>query len=220
MKPVILHIRRTHGWQDYSVQVPEGAYLLDALEAAGGQDPTLLYRHSCHHASCGSCGVRVNGREMLACITPLNEVTDSRGRVNLEPLRNFPLMGDLVVDYGIFMHRLDEVDMPPVRAQERQALAAGSQHLVRFENCIECGLCISACPIAGSDAGYAGPAILAAAGRILEEPRGKDGASTLACIDHEHGAWRCHAIFECSEVCPADVDPARLIFLLRNRMLG
>lgn len=206
-----IQIRRTDGWQDYRVTVPASAYVLDALEEAGRQDPSLLFRHSCHHASCGSCGLRINGRERLACITPLREVARPGRPVRLEPLRNFPLVGDLLVDFGQFMAGLERIDLSLVREA-----GAGYQ---RFENCIECGLCLSACPIAGSDPLYAGPAALAAAWRAVEEPRGDPGGA-LQLAAGEHGAWRCHAAFECTEVCPANVDPANAVMSLRRHLMS
>jgi len=212
-----LRIRRTQGWADFTVTVPDDAYVLDALEAAERHDPTLLFRHACHHASCGSCGLRVNGRERLGCVTRVAEVA-SRGRVlKLEPLRNLPLLGDLLVDYQPLFSRIDVVDLPPVRVAELQATAESRP--MRFENCIECGLCLSACPVAGSDSLYWGPAALAAAARVVAEPRGRDAAAVLKFVDDEHGLWRCHGVFECTEVCPADVDPAGLIMGLRQRLL-
>ncbi len=239
MTPVTvkLHIRRNTHWQDFTVQVAQKAYVLDALEAASAQDSTLLYRHACHHASCGSCGLRVNGRERLACITPVAEVMNSKGMIRLEPLRNFPLIGDLLVDFQPFMRHLDRVDLPlrrcseplleqgedgsfkriyPPASQNVPALPAGFN---RLENCIECGLCVSACPIAGSDEQYLGPACLAAAGRLLTEPRQRTLTEILQWADGEHGLWRCHAAFECSEVCPASVDPAHEILNLRGHLL-
>ncbi len=70
-----VRIRRKPGWQDFHVTLPASAYVLDVLEEIEKQDPSVLFRHACHHASCGSCGLRVNGRERLACVTPLAEVT-------------------------------------------------------------------------------------------------------------------------------------------------
>ncbi|MGZ6317235.1 MAG: succinate dehydrogenase/fumarate reductase iron-sulfur subunit [Anaerolineales bacterium] len=233
-----LQIRRTSHWQDYEVHVPPDAYVLDAIEAAGAQDSSLLYRHSCHHASCGSCGLRINGREYLPCITPLTRFKLTNRKLRLEPLRNFPIIGDLLVDPEPFMRKLDSVNMPPIRSCER---AAGTQAEVngierlrdhhpadssqrqygfnRLENCIECGLCMSACPIVGSDAQYAGPAVLAAAGRVVSEPRGKVLGEVLSMVDNEHGVWRCHGAFECTQVCPAGVDPAETIMALRSYLL-
>jgi len=199
------------------VAVPDDAYLLDALEAAEKQDPTLLFRHACHHASCGSCGLRVNGRERLACITRVGEVAGRRRAVKLEPLRNLPLLGDLLVDHQPLFNRIEVLNLPPLRAEES---GPGSETPpLRFENCIECGLCVSACPVAGSDPQYWGPAALAAAARLVAEPRGRDAAMTLKLVDEEHGLWRCHGAFECTEVCPANVDPAGAIMGLRQRLL-
>jgi succinate dehydrogenase iron-sulfur subunit len=215
---VKVRIRRRHGWQDYRVTLPASAYVLDALEEIEKQDPSLLFRHACHHASCGSCGLRVNGRERLACVTPLAEVARPGRTLRLEPLRNFPVIGDLLVDFGSFMAGLDSVNMPLIR--QAQLHPADGQAYTRFENCIECGLCVSACPIAGSDPQYAGPAALAAAWRSLEEPRQTGSADVIALVDGDRGVWRCHAAFECTEVCPSNVNPAGAIMSLRRLLLS
>ena len=229
---VRLQIKRTTHWQDYRVELSPEAYVLDALEAASAQDPSLLFRHACHHASCGSCGLRINGREHLPCITPLAKFGSSDLKLRLEPLRNFPLIGDLLVDFQPFMQQMDLIDLPLVRDGQTESagpeliqlspdqvppdLPSGSNCL---ENCIECGLCASACPVVGSDDRYSGPAFLAAAGRIAAEPRRRSLKDALQLVDHDHGLWRCHATFECSEVCPAGVDPAREIMSLRSLLL-
>ena len=87
---------------------------------------------------------------------------------------------------------------------------------VRFENCIECGLCLSACPVAATSTHYVGPAALAAAERVLEEPRGADRDDVLAWASRPEGVWRCHVGFECTNACPADALPAEHIMALRH----
>jgi succinate dehydrogenase / fumarate reductase, iron-sulfur subunit len=233
-RPVRLRIMRTSGWQEYQVHVPADAYVMDALEAAGAQDASLLFRHACHHASCGSCGIRINGREALPCITPIRQFQKTDRALQLEPLRNFPILGDLLVDLGPLMSKLDSIDLPLRRHAEplgkRKGLERIEEHepadvfrlptaFNRMENCIECGLCVSACPVAGGNPQYAGPAMLAAAGRIVSEPRGRAMEEVISKVDQEHGLWRCHGVFECSEVCPAGVDPAREIMSLRAQLL-
>jgi len=202
-------------YDEFRVPIGPRTTVLDALLGVRRlQDPTLTLRHSCLHASCGTCGMRVNGREVLACVTRLDGLGD---RVVVEPLAGAPVVGDLVVDMEGFYRRLGPSGRPLVRASEQAAPELPD--LERFEDCIECGLCLSACPVAATDPRYLGPAALAAAGRLLEEPRGADPAAVLGWVDDAHGAWRCHVAFECSEVCPAGVEPAGAIMGLRRRLL-
>ena len=206
-------------------RVPAGprTTVLDALLVIRRrQDPSLTVRHSCRHGSCGSCGMRVNGREVLACLTRLDGLGDP---VVVEPLAGTVVAGDLVVDMEHAYRRLEPVGRPLVRTSERAGDTDGKagpgpvlEELERFEDCIECGLCLSACPVAG-DPRFLGPAALAAAERVLEEPRGTNPKAVLGLVDDAHGAWRCHTAFECSAVCPAGVDPGAAIMRLRGRLL-
>jgi len=221
---VNLLIRRGSGSQLYTVGVPEGASVLDALEAAGRQDATLVFRHSCHHAACGSCGMIVNGHERLACATPVREAAGEREPVRLEPLRNLPLVADLAVDPSGFLARMEAVGRPLSRRDESgtaiSPLVPGApESFNRFENCIECGLCVSACPIASISRTYLGPAVLAAAGRLLEEPRGRVRAAVLDAVNGPDGVWRCRDVYLCTEVCPADVNPGAAIAGLRRAII-
>jgi succinate dehydrogenase / fumarate reductase, iron-sulfur subunit len=219
---------RDRGYDAFRVPVGPRTTVLDALLAVRRtQDPSLTLRHSCLHGSCGTCGMRVNGREVLACVTRLDGLGDP---VVVEPVAGAPVVGDLVVDMTDFYRRLEPAGRPLVRASEgsgrkdvptaTSASGAGPvpADLERFEDCLECGLCLSACPIAG-DPRFLGPAALSAAERVLEEPRGADPRAVRGWVDDAHGAWRCHAAFECSAVCPVGVDPGRAIMRLRGRLL-
>jgi succinate dehydrogenase / fumarate reductase iron-sulfur subunit len=209
-------------YDEFGVPVGPGTTVLDALLAVRrAQDPSLSVRHSCLHGSCGSCGVRVNGREVLACLTRLDGLGDP---VVVEPLAGLPVMGDLVVDMEGLYRRLEPAGRPLVRASDHagdtdQRAGPVLEELERFEDCLECGLCLSACPVAG-DPRFLGPAALAAAERVLADPRGADPKAILGWVDDAHGAWRCHGAFECSAVCPAGVDPGGAIMRLRRRLLA
>jgi succinate dehydrogenase / fumarate reductase iron-sulfur subunit len=215
---VHLRIRRSDGWADFHVEVRRGAYVLEALEAAWRSDHTLLFRHSCHHGSCGTCGMRINGREALACLTPVADVARGGRPVRLEPLRNLALLGDLLVDMRAVAAGIERTGLPSIRRCDRQdGHRIAAPPLMQYDDCIECGLCVSACPIAGSDDRFVGPAVLAAGGRLAGE---LPAAATMAAMQEaggEHGVWRCHGAFECSDVCPAEVDPARMILGLRRK---
>jgi succinate dehydrogenase / fumarate reductase iron-sulfur subunit len=119
-------------------------------------------------------------------------------------LRNFPIVADLVVDMSSLADKLEGVH------------AYGTQEVKssqRFVNCIECGLCISACPIAATHRDYLGPAVLAAAQANIGL------AEVRSQVESANGVWRCHSAFECTEVCPAGVEPATAIMNLRKELL-
>ncbi len=44
--------------------------------------------------------------------------------------------------------------------------------------------------------------------------------SLLEVVDTEDGVWRCHSAYECTAVCPANVDPAWRIMNLRRQVTG
>src|SRR5262249_17595836 len=104
--------------QEYEVPCRKDWVVLDGLNYVKDQlDGTLSYRWSCRMGICGSCGMMVNGEPKLTCATFL---TDSApGPVRVEPLRNFPLIRDLVVEVGDFMHKLASVKPWIVRDQEK-----------------------------------------------------------------------------------------------------
>jgi succinate dehydrogenase / fumarate reductase, iron-sulfur subunit len=203
-------------FDEFDVPSAEARTVLEGLRwIEVHRDPSLAIRHSCFHASCGTCGVRVNGREGLACVTPVD--TDA---VTVEPMANIPVLADVVADMGPFVDRFPP-QHPLLRDSEAlpgAEVPEGVDAYERFEDCIECGLCLSACPIAATDDRYVGPAALAWAQRVLEEPRGADVEAVLAWADDEHGAWQCHAAFECTEACPSDVFPAQRIMKLRREL--
>jgi len=112
-RAITLHIRRFSPgaepyWQAYAVPVTPKMSVLDALfDVLEQQDPTLSFRYSCRAQMCGSCAMRVNGRETLACGRRLEELEDA---VTVEPLRNLPVMKDLVVDMAPFFAGYGAVD--------------------------------------------------------------------------------------------------------------
>lgn len=220
-------------YASHRVSVPDDANVIDVIEAVWRQDQTLMFRHACHHASCGTCAVRVNGYEKLPCIVPVREVWSGQGEMLIEPLRNFPVVGDLVVDVGGFFGKQAASGMVITRAAEATVAGQAYERALivnadrqweeraynRFENCIECGICISACPTMAATDKFFGPAGLAAVQRAVAgaaEPARK--SLLLALADGEHGVWRCHSAFECTEACPQAVDPAGAIMTLRREL--
>ncbi len=206
-------------YDSFDVPVGEGTTVLEALRwVEVHRDRSLGLRHSCFHASCGTCGMRVNGREGLACVSPVADA--GRGTITVEPIANLPVLNDLVVEMEPFVGRFPS-EHRTLRTSEFLADAEtpdGVAAYERFEDCIECGLCLSACPVAATDDTYVGPAALAYAQRMLEEARGAERRELLDWADKDNAAWRCHAAFECTEACPSNVRPAQRIMALRKEL--
>jgi len=205
-------------YQTFKTLCDDNTTVLVALQdIRRDQDGSLVLRHSCHHASCGTCGMRVNGKEELGCVVKVLDLGTST--VTVEPMRNMPIISDLVVNMEPFYDRYNAVGMPYVRQSEyldEADLAEGLEAYQRYENCIECNLCVSGCPIMGSDKLYLGRATLAAARRVIEEPRGVPTKPLLDWVDSENGCWRCHVAYECNTACPSEVYPGDQIMALRR----
>ncbi len=211
-------------YSEYKMEVDPDEYVLDAVERVWAfMDRSLCFRHACHHSTCGACGMRVNGVEKLTCITYIRDVTQDGATLKVEPLRNFPVISDLAVDMGSLYCRMDSVGARPVLPVTEAEIENPSNKwnpedakYIRLSDCIECGLCISACPSAATSSGYLGPAVLAGA-----QANGlKHDPALLELVDSEDGVWRCHSAFECTAVCPSFVDPARRIMNLRTQIVS
>lgn len=204
--------------QTFQVLMEPESTVLDVLEEIQvHQDPTLAYRHSCHHASCGTCGVKVNGRERLCCLSRMDEVarpTTGGYTLRLEPLDNLEVLSDLVVNPTPLYTTMEKAGAPYHRYEE----AAGGP-VEAFPDCIECSICLSACPVVATSTRYPGPAPLAGSlAALLQAGDGAAAAEALAFADSEHGVWRCHMAFECTEACPMGVRPAEAIMQLRHTL--
>jgi succinate dehydrogenase/fumarate reductase iron-sulfur protein len=209
----------------FMLEIDPDEYVLDGIERIwASHDRSLTFRHACHHSTCGACGMRVNSVEKLTCITRIRDVTHDGGTIKVEPLRNFPIVSDLVVDMSPFyraMERIGFAQVVPVGAAPASgakgiAPAQGGENgELRLVDCIECGLCLSACPVAATAPNYVGPAVLAAL-----QHAGLEGEPALGELaDSQDGVWRCHNAFACTAVCPSFVEPAWRIMDARKRVV-
>ena len=214
-----------------SIEVPVQRWttVLDALlHAKSYKDPSIGIRYSCRMASCGSCGMKINGIPRLACYTKVSELEGST--ITVEPLANFPHMRDLVTDFSQFFAHHREMQ-PYVQNEEadikdKTKLSEFMQNsedldkFLQFSYCIKCGLCYSACPTVATDTKFPGPQALSQAYRYFIDNRDNGGKERMNIVDDKHGIWRCHFAGSCSSVCPKGVDPALGIQLLRGHLLG
>ena len=224
------HSGHNTGFSEFDVSCEKWTTVLDAiLDVKKYLDHSIAVRYSCRQATCGSCGMLINGRPRLACFTKIDELDSST--ITVEPMNNFPIIRDLAVKFDRlfeshskikpYLDRADtELDNSTDNGKEYLQSPEELEKYIQFANCIKCGLCNSACPTMATDSSFVGPQALAQAYRYVADSRDQGKKSRLKIIDESHGIWRCHFAGSCSQVCPKGVDPAMGIQMLRGYMLG
>ena len=222
MKTLSVTIQRYNPEQDriprhetFQVPYDDQTSLLDALGYIKDNLAfDLAWRWSCRMAICGSCGMMVNKVPKLACKTFLR---DYPAGVRVEPLANFPVERDLIVDMTHFIESLEAIKpwiigngRSPEQGPHQQTPAQMAKYH-QFSGCINCGLCYAACPQFGLNPEFIGPAAITLAHRYNLDSRDHGKAQRMPQLNGENGVWRCTFVGYCSQVCPKHVDPAAAI---------
>ena len=211
---------------DVELALPEGRDLmvLDVLELLKAEDASIAYRRSCREGVCGSDGINMNGKNGLACTTPVSEAAP-RGKLTLRPLPGLPVIRDLVVDMSQFYRQYEKVtpwlvnDTPPP-AQERLQSEEDRAKLDGLYECILCACCSTACPsFWWNPDKFVGPAGLLQAYRFLADSRDTATAERLAALEDPFSVFRCRGIMNCVNVCPKGLNPTRAIGKIRTMLL-
>ena len=213
--------------ESYRLDVGRGTTVLDALlRIRQEQDGSLALRHSCRSAICGSCAMDINGSEKLACRTSVRKEWERHGAVAVAPLRNLPVIKDLVVDMSSFWEKIRDITpwlsaSPQRRASDSRALRSGYSRFQNVDACIMCGACVAACTVHEVSKNFLGPAALAKADRFMADGREPAAArhGRLMVLEQPDGIWDCTRCNFCVEVCPKDVRPMEAIIRLRRAAL-
>lgn len=206
-------------WDQFRVKMESMERVLDGLiKIKENIDGTLTFRKSCAHGVCGSCAMKINGKNRLACQTLVKDLPEV---IEIEPLPSFPVIKDLVVDMTAFFKKNDKVlpylinnEPPPER--ERIQSPDDQHKILESITCIMCGSCTSSCPVFWANKDYLGPSALLKAYRFLFDSRDRATDERLQAITGEDGLWRCHSIFNCVEVCPKEIDITKHILKLKR----
>jgi fumarate reductase iron-sulfur subunit len=210
--------------QEYEIPVQADWKVLDAINFIKDEvDPTISHRWSCRMAVCGSCGMMVDGEPKLTCKTALSDYGD---RVSIEPLANFPIVRDLVVELEGFMEKFQRVKPWIIEAKEEAGRKRGPakspqgtylqspqelDEFKQFSMCINCMLCYAACPVVANEPDFLGPAAIALGHRYNLDSRDQGRAERNEVFRGEGSVFSCSYANECSEVCPKSVDPAAAV---------
>jgi len=202
-------------YEKYELDADPTDRVLDLLERIKGYyDGTLSFRRSCAHGICGSCAMRINGSNRMACKTLVHDFKSKK--ITIEPILGLPVIKDLIVDMEPFFKNYRSVmpyfvnDEPPPR---RERLQSPEEH-ARIEDttkCILCGCCTTSCPSFWANEDYVGPAAIVTAHRFIFDSRDRAGAERLRILNDAFGVYRCHTIFNCTLACPREIQVTKAI---------
>lgn len=225
-----LRITRFHKERDpqqwietFQMEIRKGMNLLETLlYIQDEQDATLSFRYSCRGAVCGSCAMRVNGKDVLACRTHVEDLLKKPAMI--EPLPLFPVIRDLIIDLSAFFDHYRKIEpylqgMPGSPQVENLMEEEKRKEVDPYINCILCGICFGTCPAFKKDSEFLGPAMLAKAYRFLTDPRDRRKEEILKAVNTQQGVWGCKTVLNCVKVCPKEVPPTHGIVKMRGRIL-
>ncbi|NWN83127.1 MAG: succinate dehydrogenase iron-sulfur subunit [Halomonas sp.] len=199
--------------------------VLDALHMMKEQDNGLAFRRSCREGVCGSDGMNMNGKNGLACITPLSDVVKG-GKLVLRPLPGLPVIRDLVVDMGLFYQQYERIQPylqndEPAPAIERLQSPEDREKLDGLYECILCACCSTSCPsFWWNPDKFVGPAGLLQSYRFLVDSRDTATRDRLSELEDPFSVFRCRGIMNCVAVCPKGLNPTRAIGKIREMLLA
>lgn len=213
--------------QDIQIDIPGGKdiMVLDLLHLLKEKDTSMTFRRSCREGVCGSDGLNMNGKNGLACITPLSEVVKN-DRLVLRPLPGLPVIRDLVVDMGQFYKQYEKIkpfliNDTPAPAIERLQTPEERAELDGLYECILCACCSTSCPsFWWNPDKFVGPSGLLQAYRFLADSRDTATNERLAELDDPFSVFRCHGIMNCVNVCPKGLNPTKAIGKIRNMLIS
>ncbi len=208
-------IDKRHHFETYKLDAQPTDRVLDMLEYIKGYyDGTLSFRRSCAHGICGSDGMRINGRNYLACKALLKDLHTTR--ITVEPLLGLRVIKDLIVDMEQFFTHYKSVmpyfvndETPP--PQERLQTIEQRERFDDTTKCILCACCTTSCPSYWASDLYLGPAAIVNAHRFIFDSRDQAAAERLRILNDQFGVYRCHTIFNCTACCPREIEITQAI---------
>jgi succinate dehydrogenase / fumarate reductase iron-sulfur subunit len=211
-------------WSTFRLEAEPFDRVLDLLVRAKDEhDGGLTFRRSCAHGICGSCAMRINGTNRLACKSLVRELG---ARITLEPLLGLPVEKDLVVDMEPFFAAYRSVqpylvndDPLPEGGRERLQSPAERMRYDDTTKCILCAACVTACPVFWSNGNYIGPAAIVQAHRFLFDSRDRGPARHTAALARDDGVWSCRTVFHCTLACPREIKVTKAIAEVKNAIV-
>ena len=212
------------GYERFQVPLQESQTILDVVSYIQQYiDPSLTYRFACRVGMCGSCAMMVNGVPRWTCRTHVKKIADSATGLTIAPLRNLPVIKDLVVDMDVFFDkwvRAEAVHHPTRNAMQDIAqvneASAERQAANAAIECINCAVCYAACDVVASNPDYLGPAALNRAWSLVNDVRDGGREAILDAVSGTGGCHNCHSQQSCQKYCPNELNPTASIAGLKR----
>jgi succinate dehydrogenase / fumarate reductase iron-sulfur subunit len=213
--------------KEYELDVPDGSdmMVLDALILLKEKDSSLSFRRSCREGVCGSDGLNMNGKNGLACITPLSDLKTKK--IVLRPLPGLPVVRDLVIDMTQFYNQYEKIkpylinDGKEQPAREHLQTIEEREQLDGLYECILCACCSTSCPsFWWNPDKFIGPAGLLHAYRFLIDTRDTATEERLDDLQDAYSVFRCHGIMNCVDVCPKGLNPTKAIGHIKSMLIS
>jgi fumarate reductase iron-sulfur subunit len=170
----------------------------------------FTFDYGCKSGNCGSCAVRVNNIETLACTTKVKNLD------YISPLKNLPIIKDLIVDNQNIKNKLKLSEAFLSTLNEKCITTQVDVDKIDIESsCILCNSCYSSCPIYEVNQEFLGPFALTRVYRYLNDTKELSSKSKLDAIQ-SNGVWDCTLCGACNMVCPQNIDIKNDILKLQN----
>jgi fumarate reductase iron-sulfur subunit len=189
-------------------------------------DPTLAYRFACRVGMCGSCAMTVNGRARWTCRTHVDLVEKENNEITIAPLRNLPVIRDLVTDMREFFDKWARAkgsfEGGRTRHDDFAVISSGSKNRKEIDaaiECIGCAVCYASCDVVSWNPDYLGPAALNRAWTLVRDERDTGKVDRLRAVAGDAGCHSCHTHMSCTERCPKQLSPTASIAGLKRETL-
>jgi len=195
--------------KDYTIDESINNILEALIYLKENQNNELSFKYGCKSGVCGSCAIRVNGVEKLACACSIND------NDIIEPLKNLPILKDLIVDDSNIVNKLDQ-SKSFLEEKSTNDISQSDVDIIDIEsNCILCNSCYSSCPVYEVNSDFIGPFALARAYRYIEDKKEQNNKTKLDAIQ-KSGVWDCTLCGACDLVCPQNITIKDDIMKLQN----
>jgi fumarate reductase iron-sulfur subunit len=229
-EPAVLDVHLWRGagsegqYETFHVPMQENQTVLDIVSYVQQHlDASLTYRFACRVGMCGSCAMMVNGEPRWTCRTHVKKVASTEGKLTISPLRNLPVIKDLVVDMDRFFDKWIKAEAVhhPTRTSAQAIEAVSEETSARQAaneaiECINCAVCYAACDVVASNPDYLGPAALNRAWSLVNDVRDGGRDAILEAVSAGGGCHNCHSHQSCQKYCPNELNPTASIAGLKR----